>query len=224
MSDYKNGGVIILDFGSQYTQLIARKIRELNVYSRILSHDSTLDDIMVYKPKAIILSGGPSSVYEKNAPQYDNEILEVDIPILGICYGLHILAHHSGGSNDLGRLATQFHPEVSHTEYGKEMLKNFLFKIASCNADWTPDNFIDQQVDLIREVVGSSNVLIGVSGGVDSSVVAAIMNKAIGDKAIAVLIDHGLMRKNEALDCINALKDGLLILIELVKYIFYKKN
>ena len=101
MSDYKNGGVIILDFGSQYTQLIARKIRELNVYSRILSHDSTLGDIMVYKPKAIILSGGPSSVYEKNAPQYDNEILEVDIPILGICYGLHILAHHSGGSVNL---------------------------------------------------------------------------------------------------------------------------
>ena len=96
MSDYKNGGVIILDFGSQYTQLIARKIRELNVFSCILSHDSTLDDIMMYKPNAIILSGGPSSVYEQNTPDYDNEILKVDIPILGICYGLHILAHHSG--------------------------------------------------------------------------------------------------------------------------------
>ena len=278
MSDYTNGGVIILDFGSQYTQLIARKIRELNVFSRILSHDATLNDIMAYKPKAIILSGGPSSVYKQNAPEYDNDILTVDIPILGICYGLHILAQHSGGSvkstgqgeygyakisitknteflqsdlngsqvwmshmdqvikvpdswsiiaessngvvaamasGDLNRLATQFHPEVSHTEYGKKMLENFLFKIASCNANWTPDNFIDQQVDLIRKEVGNSNVLIGVSGGVDSSVVAAIMNRAIGDKAKSVLIDHGLMRKNEALDCIHALKDGLGVNIHL---------
>ena len=288
MSDYKNGGVIILDFGSQYTQLIARKIRELNVFSCILSHDSTLDDIMMYKPNAIILSGGPSSVYEQNTPDYDNEILKVDIPILGICYGLHILAHHSGGSvkstgqgeygfakisitketdflqsdlngsqvwmshmdqvtkvpdswsviaessngviaamanSDLSRLATQFHPEVSHTEYGTDMLENFLFKIASCNANWTPDNFINQQVNLIREEVGNSNVLIGVSGGVDSSVVAAIINKAIGDKARAVLIDHGLMRKNEASDCIHALKDGLgvNIYLEDESDIFFEK-
>ena len=278
MSDYKNGGVIILDFGSQYTQLIARKIRELNVFSRILSHDSTLDDIMMYQPNAIILSGGPSSVYELNAPVYDNELLNVDIPILGICYGLHILAHHSGGSvkstgqgeygfakisitektdflqsdlngsqvwmshmdqvtkvpdswsviakssngvvaamasSDLKRLATQFHPEVSHTEYGKAMLKNFLFKISSCHANWTPGNFIEQQVNLIREEVGNSNVLIGVSGGVDSSVVAAILNKAIGGNARAVLIDHGLLRKNEASDCVHALKNGLGINIHL---------
>ena len=278
MSDYKNGGVIILDFGSQYTQLIARKIRELNVFSRILSHDSTLDDIMMYQPNAIILSGGPSSVYELNAPVYDNELLNVDIPILGICYGLHILAHHSGGyvkstgqgeygfakisitektdflqsdlngsqvwmshmdqvtkvpdswsviakssngvvaamaSSDLKRLATQFHPEVSHTEYGKAMLENFLFKISSCHANWTPGNFIEQQVNLIREEVGNSNVLIGVSGGVDSSVVAAILNKAIGGNARAVLIDHGLLRKNEASDCVHALKNGLGINIHL---------
>ena len=278
MSDYKNGGVIILDFGSQYTQLIARKIRELNVFSRILSHDSTLDDIMMYQPNAIILSGGPSSVYELNAPVYDNELLNVDIPILGICYGLHILAHHSGGSvkstgqgeygfakisitektdflqsdlngsqvwmshmdqvtkvpdswseiakssngivaamasSDLKRLATQFHPEVSHTEYGKAILENFLFKISSCHANWTPGNFIEQQVNLIREEVGNSNVLIGVSGGVDSSVVAAILNKAIGGNAMAVLIDHGLLRKNEASDCVHALKNGLGINIHL---------
>ena len=278
MSDYKNGGVIILDFGSQYTQLIARKIRELNVFSRILSHDSTLDDIMMYQPNAIILSGGPSSVYELNAPVYDNELLNVDIPILGICYGLHILAHHSGGSvkstgqgeygfakisitektdflqsdlngsqvwmshmdqvtkvpdswsviakssngivaamasSDLKRLATQFHPEVSHTEYGKAMLENFLFKISSCHSNWTPGNFIEQQVNLIREEVGNSNVLIGVSGGVDSSVVAAILNKAIGGNARAVLIDHGLLRKNEASDCVHALKNGLGINIHL---------
>ena len=278
MSDYKNGGVIILDFGSQYTQLIARKIRELNVFSRILSHDSTLDDIMMYQPNAIILSGGPSSVYELNAPVYDNELLNVDIPILGICYGLHILAHHSGGSvkstgqgeygfakisitektdflqsdlngsqvwmshmdqvtkvpdswsviakssngvvaamasSDLKRLATQFHPEVSHTEYGKAMLENFLFKISSCHANWTPGNFIEQQVNLFRVVGGNSNVLIGVSGGVDSSVVAAILNKAIGGNARAVLIDHGLLRKNEASDCVHALKNGLGINIHL---------
>ena len=278
MSVYKNGGVIILDFGSQYTQLIARKIRELNVYSSILSHDSPFEDIMRYKPKAIILSGGPSSVYENNAPAYDNRILNIDLPILGICYGLHILAHHSGGSvkstgqgeygfaeisiteetdflqsdlngsqvwmshmdqvtkvpnswsviaessngviaamasNNLKRLATQFHPEVSHTEHGIIMLKNFLFKIALCKNDWTPGNFIEQQVNMIRDEVGNKNVLIGVSGGVDSSVVAAIMNEAIGEQAKAVLIDHGLMRKNEASDCIHALKDGLGVNIHL---------
>ena len=266
MSVYKNGGVIILDFGSQYTQLIARKIRELNVYSSILSHDSPFEDIMRYKPKAIILSGGPSSVYENNAPAYDNRILNIDLPILGICYGLHILAHHSGGSvkstgqgeygfaeisiteetdflqsdlngsqvwmshmdqvtkvpnswsviaessngvvaamasNNLKRLATQFHPEVSHTEHGIIMLKNFLFKIALCKNDWTPGNFIEQQVNMIRDEVGNKNVLIGVSGGVDSSVVAAIMNEAIGEQAKAVLIDHGLMRKNEASDSVS---------------------
>ena len=288
MSGYKNGGVIILDFGSQYTQLIARKIRELNVFSHILPHDIPLDDIMVYEPKGIILSGGPSSVYEKNPPSYNKEILNIDLPILGICYGLHILAQHNGGSvkstgqgeygfakisitkdtdfldpelngsqvwmshmdqvtkvpeswsviaessngvvaamasTDLKRLATQFHPEVSHTEFGKDMLENFLFKIALCNSNWTPGNFIEEQVNMIRNEVGDNNVLIGVSGGVDSSVVAAIMNKAIGDNAKAVLIDHGLLRKNEASDCINALKNGVgvNIYLEDESEIFFEK-
>ena len=128
-------------------------------------------------------------------------------------------------STDLKRLATQFHPEVSHTEFGKDMLENFLFKIALCNSNWTPGNFIEEQVNMIRNEVGDNNVLIGVSGGVDSSVVAAIMNKAIGDNAKAVLIDHGLLRKNEASDCINALKNGLgvNIYLEDESEIFFEK-
>ena len=207
----KNDTLIIIDYGSQYTQLIARRIREENVHSIIIPYDFKEDYISEYNIYGIILSGGPSSVYEQNTPDYDNEILKVDIPILGICYGLQILAHHSGGSvkstgqgeygfakisitketdflqsdlngsqvwmshmdqvtkvpdswsviaessngviaamanSDLSRLATQFHPEVSHTEYGTDMLENFLFKIASCNANWTPDNFINQQVKI----------------------------------------------------------------------------
>ena len=142
-----------------------------------------------------------------------------------------VIAESSNGvvaamaSADLKRLATQFHPEVSHTEFGKDMLENFLFKIALCNSNWTPGNFIEEQVNMIRNEVGDNNVLIGVSGGVDSSVVAAIMNKAIGDNAKAVLIDHGLLRKNEASDCINALNNGLgvNIYLEDESEIFFEK-
>ena len=278
MSGLKKGGVIIIDFGSQYTQLIARKIREQNVFSKILPHESSLATIMAHEPRAIILSGGPSSVYEKNAPSYDKEILDLDLPILGICYGLHILAQHHGGcvestgkgeygfanisvkgssqllnsvsnnsqvwmshmdrvtkipdgwsviaessnnvaaaiaSVDSKRLATQFHPEVSHTKYGHQILKNFLFDISNCEPGWTAGNFIQDQIDIIRDRVGDRSVLIGVSGGVDSSVVAAIMHKAIGDQTRAVLIDHGLLRKNEAEECVHALQDGLGVNIHL---------
>ena len=272
LSGYKKGGVIIINFGSQYTQLIARKIREQNIFSEILPHDASLSNIMIHEPKAIILSGGPSSVYEKTAPSFDKEILDLNIPILGICYGLHILAQHHGGcvestgdgeygfanisvigesellnsafdgsqvwmshmdrvtkipngwsviaessnnvvaamaSMDSKRLATQFHPEVSHTEYGHQIIKNFLFDISECEPNWTAGNFIQDQINIIRDRVGEGKVLIGVSGGVDSSVVAAIIHKAIGDQAKAVLIDHGLLRKDEAVECLHALQDGL---------------
>ncbi len=279
MDSHHNQGVIILDFGSQYTRLIARRIREQNIFSEILTSDTVSDEIRRLNPKAIILSGGPSSVYSKSAPKHDKSIFDMNIPILGICYGLHLLVQHYGGKIETSniqeygfdeikiadksdlfnglpdttkvwmshadkisklpenwniiaessngivagienksnkRYATQFHPEVNHTEKGKEILSNFLFTIAKCEPTWTPGNFIVEKVEEIREKAGESGkVLTAVSGGVDSSVVAAIMNKAIGDRAIAVIIDHGLMRKNETHDCVNSLKEHLGLNIRL---------
>ncbi len=265
-------GIIILDFGSQYTQLIARRIREQHVYSEILPHDTTIDEIKAKQPYALILSGGPSSVYASGAPAYDPAIIDLGLPILGICYGLHVLSDRHGGvvehrgtgeygfanlslssdtdllegvsegtqvwmshgdevvalpkgwktlaessngviaaiGNPAARLyATQFHPEVAHTVEGTIILQNFLFKIAGCTPDWTPGNFIREQIELIRKEVGDKKVLCGVSGGVDSTVVAALLHKALGPAVTAVLIDHGLMRKNEANQCLSALQDGL---------------
>jgi len=272
MSDYHKHGVVILDFGSQYTQLIARRVREQNVFSEILPPETSIEDILSREPAALILSGGPSSVYGEEAPEFDEAILDIDIPILGICYGLQLLAHHHHGAvestghgeygfatikvddnsclfaniatesqvwmshmdrvtklptgwhtlahssngviaamsnKDQSRVATQFHPEVAHTEAGEQILNNFLFSIANCEPAWTPGNFIDEQVELIRKQVGDGKVLVGVSGGVDSTVVAALLHKAIGEQSTAVLIDHGLLRKDEAKNCVKALKDGL---------------
>ena len=214
MDNLKKEGVIILDFGSQYTQLIARRIRENYVFSEVLSCDTSLEKIEQKNPKAIILSGGPSSVFSNDAPKFDKSILDIKIPILGICYGLHLLVHHSGGkvdstgSGEYGfaevafendkdisknmslksnvwmshmdqvtkvpdnwkifakssngviaglvnknqtRIATQFHPEVSHTEEGNILLNNFLFNVAKCEKNWTPNNLIDEQVRTIKE-------------------------------------------------------------------------
>ena len=279
MDSYHQRGVLILDFGSQYTKLIARRIREQNVFSEILSAATPLDEITVRNPQALILSGGPSSVYEQSAPKFDESILDIDKPILGICYGLHLLVQHYGGvvetssvreygpeninivndsdlytgipqntkvwmshgdrvvklpdgwqvnaessnnfiaglaNSDAKRYATQFHPEVAHTENGQEILHNFLFKIAKCDSNWTPGNFITEKIDEIKNSVGKTGrVLTAVSGGVDSSVVAALMHNAIGKRATAVIIDHGLLRKNEAEQCVKALKDGLGINIHL---------
>ena len=268
----KKNGVLILDFGSQYTKLIARRVREENIYSQIVSHDISLSDVLDNQPAALILSGGPSSVFDKNALKIDPKILELEIPIFGICYGLQLLAHSYGGiveekekgeygfselsldcshdifskvpskinawmshmdqvtnlpsnwkviaqssneiiaaisNEDSTRVATQFHPEVAHTEFGKEILRNFLINIAQCSTDWTPSNFINDQVSKIKKEVGNEKLIIGVSGGVDSTVAAALIHKAIADQSTAVLIDHGLMRKNEAEKCATALKKGL---------------
>ena len=272
MNPLHQGGVVILDFGSQYTQLIARRIREQHVFSEILSSNTSADSMMKRKPKAVILSGGPNSVFEDSAPQYDPKIFDLDIPILGICYGLQLMVHHYGGqvepgskgeygfanlmkvkpesildsiSNDTQvwmshmdkvqsvpegwtilaestngivatvsneaskRFATQFHPEVVHTVEGDTIINNFLFKNAHCEPNWTAGNFIHEQIELIRNQVGDKHVICGVSGGVDSSVVGALMHQAVGDQCTSVLIDHGLLRKNEADDCVSALKDGL---------------
>ena len=271
MNDIYKNGVVILDFGSQYTQLIARRVRENNVFSEILSPNAKLKEIEERQPAAIILSGGPSSVYEENAPDFDHEILNSDLPILGICYGLHILAQHGGGhvvsdgkgeygfadidiqidtgifsavssssvwmshgdlvekipdgwhvlayssygviaamaNEDQTRVATQFHPEVHHTKEGQKILSNFLFNIAKCSKNWTAGNFIQEQIEEIQRIAGQGNVLIGVSGGVDSTVVAALVHKAIGNRCNAVIIDHGLMRKNEVRECLEALRNGL---------------
>ncbi len=272
MKKSKTGGVLILDFGSQYTQLIARRVRENNVYSEILPSNVSLNLILSKNPKAIILSGGPASVFSQDAPIFDREILNINIPILGICYGLQLLVHHSGGtvdstgegeygfatiktvtkkgitknmtrsskvwmshmdqvtivpddwevvayssnnivaamaSNDHLRFATQFHPEVSHTEEGHILLDNFLFNISECEKNWTADNFVNEEIVSLKNKIGNDRILVGVSGGVDSTVVASLINKAVGDKCFAVLIDHGLLRKNEAKDCVNALKQGL---------------
>ena len=278
MDQLKKEAIIILDFGSQYTQLIARRIREFNVYSEVVSPEIDLKSIKEKNPRAIILSGGPSSVFSDDAPDFDKNILNADIPILGICYGLHLLVHHNGGAvNSTGKgeygfaevdftkgntiteqmsdtsnvwmshmdqvtkvpdgwqvlaksangvvaglinrkqnkIATQFHPEVSHTEEGGQLLKNFIFKIAKCEKNWTPSNFIQEQVKKIKEKSGDENILVGVSGGVDSTVMACLINKSVGSKCTAVLIDHGLLRKAEAKNCVNALKNGLGIDVHL---------
>ena len=255
-----------------------RRVRENYVFSEVLPPNTTLKTIMRINPKAIILSGGPSSVFSKNAPIFDKNILSMDIPILGICYGLQLLVHHNGGkvtsglggeygfaevtfsqtyditknmspkskvwmshmdqvtsvpenweviskssngviaaliNKDQSRIATQFHPEVSHTEEGKALLKNFLFSIAKCEKNWTPNNFIDEQIKRINSEIKKDNILVGVSGGVDSTVMACMINNVVGKRCYAVLIDHGLLRKDEAKQCVDSLRDGLGINIHL---------
>ena len=268
-----NNMVAVIDFGSQYTQLIARRIRELNVFSEIYPHTITKNDLLKSNVKAIILSGGPSSVYEENAPDLDKSILEMDCPILGICYGLQLLIQKYNGkvissgtgeygfekiqiknsecilqglsqnsqvwmshgdkvedismnwetlaisSNDVVAAVknnnkhiygVQFHPEVVHTLEGKKILSNFLFNISKMDPNWTSKNFIYNVVNEIKEKVGDDeSVICGLSGGVDSSVVATLLHKAIGERSKCVFIDHGLLRKNEADEVMGTLKEGL---------------
>ena len=250
----------ILDFGSQYAQLIARRVREKGVYSELVRPDISLDEIRKLAPKGIILSGGPSSVYEPNAPKCDPRIFELDVPILGICYGMQLGAQILGGqvkparAREYGRakltvaasdslvhglpkettvwmshgdqvhelpeqfvaLATtptcpyaaarhrtrsfygvQFHPEVTHTPRGDQIFQNFLYEICHCKGDWTMGNFVEHSVRSVREQVGPGKVICGLSGGVDSSVVAALLHKAIGDQLVCIFVDNGLLRKNE---------------------------
>jgi GMP synthase (glutamine-hydrolysing) len=252
--------VLILDFGSQYTKLIARRVRELNVYCEIVPFHAGMEKINTMPPGAIILSGGPSSIYEKNSPKIGKELLDTGIPLLGICYGLQLIADLSGmkvapaGGREYGLanleilqkslllenlsnktrvwmshgdkitslpddfkvtgrtqnsevgviesakrkiFGVQFHPEVVHTKEGKTLLSNFLFRAAKLEADWNMGNFIKNEIANIRETVGDEKVILGLSGGVDSTVLSLLLHKAIGKKSIPVFIDNGLLRKNE---------------------------
>ena len=254
--------VLILDFGSQYTQLIARRVRESGVYCEILPFDTSLEDIKARAPKGLILSGGPSSVYDEAAPKPRPDLLEsVDCPVLGICYGLHVFARELGGaveaspSREFGyarlrildtesRLfkglpkeidvwmshgdrmttvppgfrvtaltddalnamedetrrifAVQFHPEVAHTPLGAQVIRNFLFSVCGCRGDWSPEAVIEEQVARIRGQLGDQNrVVSGLSGGVDSTVAAALVHQAVGDRQTCIFVDNGLLREGE---------------------------
>ncbi len=252
--------IVILDFGSQYTQLIARRIREFNVFSVVLPCTTPLDTIMALAPKGIVLSGGPSSVYDDSAPKADPAILETGLPILGICYGLQFMTHHLGGrvvpaaareyghaevsvvdetalftglpasmnvwmshgdhaetlapgfrvtaktpnavaaiANENRKMwAVQFHPEVAHTKQGMELLKNFVVNICGATQDWTPAGFIATTVARIREQVGETgHAICGLSGGVDSSVAAVLVARAIGNRLTCIFVNNGVLRKDE---------------------------
>lgn len=265
--------IIVLDFGSQYNQLITRRIRDFGIYSELLPHTITADEVKKIAPKGIIFSGGPNSVYDENALDVDPEIFELGIPILGICYGMQLMTKELGGKvekaedaeygsaeievkdpealiykglpakqvvwmshgdlvtkvpagfkvlasshncpiasmADLSRkfYAIQFHAEVRNSEYGLDILRRFAFDVCGAEANWTMDDFIDLSVESIREEVGDSNVILGISGGVDSSVTATLLHKAIGSQLTAIFVDHGLLRKNESEEVMAALKEGL---------------
>lgn len=271
--------IVILDYGSQYTQLIARRVREANVYCEILSWRAPAEEAQSLAPKGFILSGGPASVYDEDAPSLPSYVLESGLPVLGICYGMQLLAHNLGGrvagsrrreygpatllvdrSDDplfdrwrtdspvqdgpaaaqteaadprrvwmshgdrveqlppgfralahtsnspcaaaadpvRGYYAVQFHPEVVHTTQGARLLRNYVVEVCGCRPDWTPSNFIEEQVGQIRRQVGHGRVVLGLSGGVDSAVAAALIHRAVGEQLTCIFVDHGLLRKGEA--------------------------
>ena len=279
--------ILVLDFGSQYTQLIARRTRELGVYSEIRPFNISLDEIKKDTPKAIILSGGPASVWDEDSPTVDPEIFKLGTPILGICYGMQLTVHLLGGkveksdkrefgpaqlqivddsdllqgvpdgsdiwmshgdrvlelpkgfnsigesgnsphaaikNKDINLYCTQFHPEVVHTKFGKEILSNFIFNIAGCKNTWTSKSFAETTIKEIRDNVGSSKVICGLSGGVDSAVAAVIIQRAITDNLYCIFVDTGLMRFNEAQEVVESFRDmGLnLIHVDATKQFFEK--
>jgi GMP synthase (glutamine-hydrolysing) len=264
--------IIILDYGSQYSQLIARRIREANVYCELYSWRTPAATILAHNPKGFLLSGGPNSVFESGAPTLPDYVLQSGVPMLGICYGMQLLAYRLGGEVATGRkheygsailhvddlesplfkgwqqeggddacqvwmshadkvellppgfvaqahtnnsplaasadpvrqiYAVQFHPEVVHTRQGRRILSNFAHHICGCGADWTPANFIDEQVAAIREQVGDGRVVLALSGGVDSAVAGALMHRAIGEQLSCIFVDHGMLRQGEALQVVE---------------------
>ncbi len=264
--------IVVLDFGSQYTQLIARRIREQNVYSAVLPCTATIEEIRALNPVGLVLSGGPCSVYDADAPPADPAILEMGLPVLAICYGLQFITHHLGGrvrsavkreyghaevelidmanplfaelpatmqvwmshgdealdlpagfhltaktanavagmANPERRIwAVQFHPEVQHTPLGTKVLQNFVFNICGAQPDWTPEHFVHSTVAAIREKVGTGHAICALSGGVDSSVAAVLVHRAIGDQLTCVFVDNGVLRKNEFEKVQQNLRDKL---------------
>lgn len=263
--------VLVLDFGGQYNQLIARRVRECHVYCEVKSYKTSIEEIKKINPKGIIFTGGPNSVFDEKSPHISEEIFSLGIPILGICYGSQLMAYTLGGHvttiekmREYGKTvteydntsllfdgipaqgvswmshtdhidkvpdgfkivshtsdcpcaamentskqlyATQFHPEVMHTENGIKMLHNFLYKACNCKGDWTMGDYAKTAVSQIREKVGDGKVLLALSGGVDSSVAAALLSKAVGNQLTCIFVDHGLMRKNEGDEVVEAFKD-----------------
>ncbi|MCC8161395.1 MAG: glutamine-hydrolyzing GMP synthase [Oscillospiraceae bacterium] len=255
----QNETVIVLDFGGQYNQLIARRVRECNVYCEVMSYKNSIEKIKEKNPVGIIFTGGPNSVYDEKSPHYDKAIFELGIPILGICYGSQLMAYSLGGHvtsapvSEYGKTeitvgsgklfenvdkntivwmshtdyidkvpegfkitaysdacpcaayenaekklyAVQFHPEVNHTVQGQEMLKNFLFNVCGCKGDWLMSDFAERSIKALREKIGDGKVLCALSGGVDSSVAAVMLHKAVGKQLTCVFVDNGLLRKNE---------------------------
>lgn len=256
----KRETVIVLDFGGQYNQLVARRVRECSVYCEIYSYKTSIEKIKEMNPKGIILTGGPNSCYEEDSPTYSKELFELGIPVLGLCYGAQLMQHVLGGrveraevreygktevmvntdsilfrdvsptticwmshfdyisqvapgfeivahtadcpvaaaENNAQKLyAIQFHPEVLHTQEGTKMLSNFVYHICGCAGDWKMDSFVENSIQAIRQKVGNGKVLCALSGGVDSSVAAVLLSKAVGDQLTCVFVDHGLLRKNE---------------------------
>lgn len=252
--------ILVLDFGGQYNQLIARRVREANVYCEVMPYNSSIDEIKSMNPKGIIFTGGPASVLDPKAPLCDKEVFELGIPILGICYGMQLMSYILGGTveksdqREYGKVnikldtnsklfegieqdttcwmshtyyvnnlpdgfakcadtsncpvgamenskkklyGVQFHPEVAHTTRGRDMLNNFLYKICGCSGDWKMASFIEHYVTTIREKIGDKKVLCALSGGVDSSVAAVLIHKAVGKQLTCIFVDHGLLRKNE---------------------------
>ncbi len=270
--------IVILDYGSQYAQLIARRVREAHVFCQILSWRAPADEVLALSPRGFILSGGPSSVYDPDAPRLPDYILDSGLPVLGICYGMQLLAHRLGGrvassqhreygpaqlqvaepgdplfagipadgeaagvtqlrvwmshgdrvdalppgfrplahtanaplaaaaDPARGLYAVQFHPEVTHTPLGRQLLSNFVHHICGCRADWTPVSFIEETTDALREQIGAGRVVLGLSGGLDSAVAAGLLHRAVGDQLICIFVDHGLLRRGEADQVIRAFR------------------
>jgi len=204
--------VLVVDFGAQYAQLIARRVREAGVFSEIVPSSMATADLLAKDPAAVVLSGGPSSVYVAGAPQVDPDLFDAGVPVLGICYGFQAMAVALGGRVDrTGRreygsttldvhrklAGVQHHPEVVHSQFGQKVLRRFLFDIAGLAADWTPGEILTEQVAAIKAVIGDERVLCGLSGGVDSAVAAALVHRAVGDQLTCVFVDHGLLRSGE---------------------------
>ncbi len=271
--------ILVLDFGSQYTQLIARRIRELKVYSEIFPYNESIKKIKTFSPKGIILSGGPSSVYDDYSPMIDKEIFNLGIPILGICYGMQLITHlfngnvHPSDKREYGLAnlkikgqdllfnnlpdsfkvwmshgdkidnlpenfntiaytdnspyaaianiklriwGVQFHPEVVHTDYGKDILSNFVFNICNCKDNWNIGSFLNDTIAQIRATVGKEKVICGLSGGVDSSVVAVLLQRAIGEQLTCIFVNNGVLRKNEAEKVVKVFGDNFKINLDYV--------